>query len=154
MAFNKKRADDRKEWLYNYDKQNILDYKKTKVDYEDFIDKDLIHFSVYDTGRSLPSFCDGLKISTRKILYSCFKRNLTKEIRVAQLAGYVSENANYHHGEKSLQDAIIGMAQTYIGSNNINLLMPNGQFGIVREAKIVFTSLYSYSIKSSNFLNI
>lgn len=129
MAFNKKRADDRKEWLYNYDKQNILDYKKTKVDYEDFIDKDLIHFSVYDTGRSLPSFCDGLKISTRKILYSCFKRNLTKEIRVAQLAGYVSENANYHHGEKSLQDAIIGMAQTYIGSNNINLLMPNGQFG-------------------------
>jgi DNA topoisomerase II len=129
MAFNKKRADDRKEWLYNYDKQNVIDYKETKVDYEDFIDKDLIHFSVYDTGRSLPSFCDGLKISTRKILYSCFKRNLTKEIRVAQLAGYVSENANYHHGEKSLQDAITGMAQTYIGSNNINLLMPNGQFG-------------------------
>jgi DNA topoisomerase II len=129
MAFNKKRADDRKDWLYNYNKQNILDFNKNKIDYEDFIDKELIHFSVYDTGRSLPSFCDGLKISTRKILYSCFKRNLTKEIRVAQLAGYVSENANYHHGEKSLQDAIVGMAQTYIGSNNINLLMPNGQFG-------------------------
>tara|TARA_B110000259_G_scaffold141847_1_gene159739 strand:- start:114 stop:3593 length:3480 start_codon:yes stop_codon:yes gene_type:complete len=129
MAFNKKRADDRKEWLFKYDKQDVLDYKIEKVEYENFIDKDLIHFSVYDTGRSLPSFCDGLKISTRKILYSCFKRNLTKEIRVAQLAGYVSENANYHHGEKSLQDAIIGMAQTYIGSNNINLLMPNGQFG-------------------------
>ena len=129
LAFNKKRADDRKEWLYNYDKQGILDFKKKEVGYEDFIDKELIHFSVYDTGRSLPSFCDGLKISTRKILYSCFKRNLIKEIRVAQLAGYVSENANYHHGEKSLQDAIVGMAQTYIGSNNINLLMPNGQFG-------------------------
>jgi len=129
LAFNKKRADDRKEWLYGYNKQNILDYKKKEVEYSDFIDKDLIHFSVYDTGRSLPSFCDGLKISTRKILYSCFKRNLIKEVRVAQLAGYVSENANYHHGEKSLQDAIIGMAQTYIGSNNINILMPNGQFG-------------------------
>ncbi len=129
LAFNKKRADDRKEWLYNYNKQNVLDYNKTRVDYQDFINKDLIHFSVYDTGRSLPSFCDGLKISTRKILYCCFKRNLTKEIRVAQLAGYVSENANYHHGEKSLQDAIIGMAQIHIGSNNINLLMPNGQFG-------------------------
>ena len=129
MAFNKKRADDRKKWLFDYDKQKVLDYRKKKIDYEDFIDKELIHFSVYDTGRSLPSFCDGLKISTRKILYSCFKRNLTKEIRVAQLAGYVSENANYHHGEKSLQDAIVGMAQNYIGSNNINLLMPNGQFG-------------------------
>lgn len=129
LAFNKKRADDRKKWLYEYDKQDILDYKEKKVNYEDFINKDLIHFSVYDTGRSIPSFCDGLKISTRKILYSCFKRNLLKEIRVAQLAGYVSENANYHHGEKSLQDAIIGMAQNYIGSNNINVLMPNGQFG-------------------------
>jgi DNA topoisomerase-2 len=129
LAFNKKRADDRKEWLYGYNKQDVLDYKKTKVNYEDFIDKDLIHFSIYDTGRSLPSFCDGLKISTRKILYSSFKRNLVKEIRVAQLAGYVSENANYHHGEKSLQDAIVGMAQNFIGSNNINLLMPNGQFG-------------------------
>lgn len=129
LAFNKKRADDRKKWLYNYDKQEILDYKEKKVNYEDFIDKDLIHFSVYDTGRSIPSFCDGLKISTRKILFSSLKKNLTKEIRVAQLAGYVSENANYHHGEKSLQDAIIGMAQNYIGSNNINLLMPNGQFG-------------------------
>tara|TARA_B110000261_G_scaffold132212_1_gene148575 strand:- start:763 stop:4203 length:3441 start_codon:yes stop_codon:yes gene_type:complete len=129
LAFNKKRADDRKKWLYDYDKQDILDYKEKKVNYEDFINKDLIHFSVYDTARSIPSFCDGLKISTRKILYSCFKRNLIKEVRVAQLAGYVSENANYHHGEKSLQDAIIGMAQNYIGSNNINLLMPNGQFG-------------------------
>tara|TARA_B110000259_G_scaffold153644_2_gene173954 strand:+ start:5473 stop:8919 length:3447 start_codon:yes stop_codon:yes gene_type:complete len=129
LAFNKKRADDRKKWLYEYDKQDILDYKEEKVDYKDFINKELIHFSVYDTGRSLPSFCDGLKISTRKILYSCFKRNLVKEIRVAQLAGYVSENANYHHGEKSLQDAITGMAQNYIGSNNINVLMPNGQFG-------------------------
>ena len=129
LAFNKKRADDRKDWLYNYDKQDILDYKKKEVEYSDFINKDLIHFSNYDTGRSLPSFCDGLKISTRKILFSALKRNLVKEIRVAQLAGYVSETANYHHGEKSLQDAIIGMAQTYIGSNNINLLMPNGQFG-------------------------
>ena len=129
MAFNKKRADARKKWLLDYDKQKVLDYRKKKIDYEDFIDRELIHFSVYDTGRSLPSFCDGLKISTRKILYSCLKRNLTKEIRVAQLAGYVSENANYHHGEKSLQDAIVGMAQNYIGSNNINLLMPNGQFG-------------------------
>jgi len=57
------------------------------------------------------------------------KRNLKSEIRVAQLAGYVSENAAYHHGEASLQGAIIGMAQTFVGSNNINLLMPNGQFG-------------------------
>lgn len=32
-------------------------------------------------------------------------------------------------GEASLQGAIIGMAQNFTGGNNINLLMPNGQFG-------------------------
>jgi DNA topoisomerase-2 len=130
LAFNKKLADDRKAWLAKYNKQDILDYKDTEVSYESFINKDLIHFSNYDLNRSLPSMCDGLKISQRKILWSCFKRNLTtEEIRVAQLAGYISEHSAYHHGEASLQAAIIGMAQDFVGSNNINLLMPNGQFG-------------------------
>jgi DNA topoisomerase-2 len=72
---------------------------------------------------------DGLKISLRKILYSAFKKNLTSEIKVAQFSGYVSEQSGYHHGEASLNAAIVGMAQDYVGSNNINLLMPNGQFG-------------------------
>ena len=57
------------------------------------------------------------------------KRKLYKEIRVAQLSGYVSEQAAYHHGEASLQGAIVGMAQNFVGANNINLLQPNGQFG-------------------------
>jgi DNA topoisomerase-2 len=72
---------------------------------------------------------DGLKPSQRKILFSCFKRKLTAEIKVAQLSGYTSEHAAYHHGEASLNGAIINMAQDFIGSNNLNLLMPNGQFG-------------------------
>ena len=72
---------------------------------------------------------DGLKISLRKILFSTFKRRLTSEIKVAQLSGYVSEHSGYHHGEASLNGGIIGMAQNFVGSNNINLLVPNGQFG-------------------------
>lgn len=48
---------------------------------------------------------------------------------MVQLAGYVSEHSAYHHGEVSLQQAIVGMAQNFVGSNNINLLRPNGQFG-------------------------
>jgi DNA topoisomerase-2 len=100
------------------------------VPYESFVDKELIHFSQYDLERSIPSLVDGLKVSQRKIMFSCFKRNLVeKEIRVAQLAAYVSENASYHHGEASLQAAIVSMAQDFVGANNINLLMPNGQFG-------------------------
>lgn len=130
LAFNKKRADDRKNWLSQYDKNSILDYKHAAtIDFKEFVDKELIHFSNYDVQRSIPSLCDGLKISQRKILYCCFKKDWTKECRVAQLAAYVSENSAYHHGEESLNNAIISMAQNFVGANNINLLKPNGQFG-------------------------
>jgi DNA topoisomerase II len=79
--------------------------------------------------RSIPSIVDGLKPGQRKILFACFKRKLKLEIKVAQLAGYVAEHSAYHHGEQSLAMAIINMAQTFVGSNNISLLVPSGQFG-------------------------
>jgi len=129
MVFNKKRADDRKDWLEKYDRKSYLNTSDSKVSYEDFIDKELIHFSKYDCDRSIPNVMDGLKISLRKILYSGFKKNLVSEIKVAQFSGYVSEHSGYHHGEASLNAAIVGMAQNFVGSNNINLFMPNGQFG-------------------------
>ena len=127
--FNKKRPDDRKKWLEHYDKTRFLNTSKPAVEYEEFIDNEMIHFSKYDCERSIPNMVDGLKTSLRKILYSAFKRKLTTEIKVAQFSGYVSENSAYHHGEASLNGAIVNMAQTYVGSNNINLLEPNGQFG-------------------------
>ncbi len=127
--FNKKRTDDRKQWLENYDKLAYLDTNQPSVQYEQFINREMIHFSTYDCARSIPNMVDGLKISLRKILYSAFKRKLTSEIKVAQFSGYVSEHSAYHHGEASLNGAIVNMAQNYMGSNNINLLLPNGQFG-------------------------
>lgn len=131
LAFNKKRADDRKTWLTTYDKDRHLPVTKggSKVSYTLFVNDELIHFSSDDNIRSLPDVMDGLKPSQRKIFWAAKKRNLWKEIRVAQLAGYVSETAAYHHGEASLTGAITGMAQIYVGSNNLNLLAPNGQFG-------------------------
>ena len=129
MVFNKKRANDRKLWLEKYDRNAYLNTTKDNVSFEEFINNDLIHFSKYDNDRSIPNLCDGLKISLRKILYSAFKKKLNSEIKVAQFSGYVSEHSGYHHGEASLNGAIIGLAQDYVGSNNINLLMPKGQFG-------------------------
>ena len=127
--FNKKRTDDRKQWLEQYNKDAYLDTNRKQVQYDEFINNELIHFSTYDCARSIPNMVDGLKISLRKILYSAFKRKLTSEIKVAQFSGYVSEHSAYHHGEASLNGAIVNMAQTYVGSNNINVLEPNGQFG-------------------------
>lgn len=129
MVFNKKRADDRKTWLGEYDRNDCLDTNQPLVTFSDFIHKEMKHFSKYDCERSIPNLMDGLKISQRKIMFAAFKKNLTTEIKVAQFSGYVSEHSGYHHGEASLNGAIINMAQDFVGSNNINLLMPNGQFG-------------------------
>lgn len=129
MVFNKKRADDRKDWLGKYERDSYLDTNKETVSYDEFIHKELIHFSKYDCDRSIPNVMDGLKISLRKILFAAFKKNLTSEIKVAQFSGYVSEHSGYHHGEASLNAAIVGMGQNFVGSNNINLLVPSGQFG-------------------------
>ena len=129
LAFNKKQADDRKRWLSHYDPMKMLIPVEAKASYTNFVNSELIHFSNADNIRSLPHVMDGLKPSQRKILFSCLKRNLRDEIRVAQLAGYVSEHAAYHHGEASLNSTIIGMAQNFVGSNNVNVLKPVGQFG-------------------------
>jgi DNA topoisomerase-2 len=129
MVFNKTRANDRKTWLENYDRELYLDTNNTEVTYKNFINREMIHFSKYDCDRSIPNLLDGLKTSQRKILYTAFKRNLTTEIKVAQFSGSVSEISCYHHGENSLNGAIVGMAQDFVGSNNINLLEPKGQFG-------------------------
>ena len=130
LAFSKKRSDDRKTWLATYDAKRMAKAEKDgSLAFSRFIHDELIHFSNADNLRSLPHLMDGLKPSQRKILFGCLKRGLKQEIRVAQLAGYVSEHAAYHHGEASLNSTIVGMAQTFVGSNNINLLVPIGQFG-------------------------
>ena len=72
---------------------------------------------------------DGLKPGQRKILFACFKRNLRADIKVAQLAGYVAEHSAYHHGEASLAATIVGLAQSFVGSNNVIYLVPQGEVG-------------------------
>jgi DNA topoisomerase-2 len=165
MIFNKKRSDDRKDWLEGYERQSFLDTNQKSITYEDFVNKEFIHFSKYDCERSIPNMMDGLKISLRKILFAAFKKKLTKEIKVAQFSGYVSEHSGYHHGEASLNGAIVGMAQNYVGSNNLNLLMPNGQFGTrlnggkdSASERYIFTELnpltrYIYPEGDDNILN-
>jgi DNA topoisomerase-2 len=149
MAFNKKRADDRKSWLRQYNRNVYPDYSVTRLTFGKFVDEELIHFSNEDNDRSIPSMMDGLKPSQRKVLFACFKRNLKQEIKVAQLAGYVSEHAAYHHGEVSLEHTIKHMAQDFVGSNNMNLLVPSGQFGSsyaggadAAQSRYIFTYLH------------
>jgi DNA topoisomerase-2 len=152
LVFRKDRVSDRKEWLNTFNKETYLDYREVsqvgELKYSDFINKEYIIFSTYDNERSIPNVMDGFKPSQRKVLFACFKRKLKNEIKVAQLTGYVAEHSAYHHGEQSLQQTIVGLAQNFVGSNNVNLLTPAGQFGTRRmggkdaaSARYIFTCL-------------
>lgn len=129
LAFSKKKADERKDWLRNFKPGTFLDHRLQEIPYSEFINKELILFSMADNIRSIPSVADGLKPGQRKVIWGCFKRKIKKEIKVAQLVGYISEHSAYHHGETSLASTIINLAQDYVGANNLALLKPSGQFG-------------------------
>ena len=130
LAFGKKFVADRKKWLEKYDPSKTLNFKpQVVVSIKDLINLVLKHFSHYSLARAIPGLMDGFKPSQRKIFFGCMKRNLHDDLKVAQLGAYVAEVSAYHHGETSLNEAIIKLAQDFVGSNNINLLMPIGQFG-------------------------
>jgi len=129
MVFSKTKAEERKEWLRLFKPGTYLDHSIDKISYDDFVNRELILYSMADNIRSIPSVVDGLKPGQRKVLFACFKRKLIKEIKVSQLAGYVSEHTHYQHGEQSLATTIIALAQNFVGSNNVNLLEPIGNFG-------------------------
>jgi DNA topoisomerase-2 len=153
LAFDKKKADARKSWLLESTAkaagQLEVAYGDVKqLDITDFVHKDLVNFSLADLKRSIAHVADGLKPSQRKVMYSCFQKNLTAEMKVAQLAAYVAEKSAYHHGEVSLADTIVKLANDYTGSNNINLLEPCGQFGTrlmggkdASQTRYIFTKL-------------
>lgn len=98
LAFNKKRVEDRKNWLTQYKPGVELDKFKTKQTYESFFNNEFIEFSMSDNIRSIPSIMDGLKPSQRKILYTLFKKNFKDDIKVELLMGSVLEQSAYHHG--------------------------------------------------------
>ena len=149
-AFGKDTAD-RKIWMEKYDPSDTrtnINEETLEQDITDFINNDFIEFPIDDCKRSIPNIMDGLKQSQRKILYACFLRNLKKPIKVAQLAGYVSEKTNYHHGEQNLYETITKMANEFVNSNNIPLLFRDGQFGTrssggkdAANARYIFTYL-------------
>lgn len=129
LAFSKKKADERKEWLRQFKPGTYLDHTTREISYADFINKELILFSMADNMRSIPSVVDGLKPGQRKVMYATFKLNLKKDMKVGELASKVSGLTDYHHGDTSLHGTIVGLAQTFVGSNNVNCLEPSGNFG-------------------------
>ncbi|KAK1173443.1 DNA topoisomerase 2-beta-like isoform X2 [Acipenser oxyrinchus oxyrinchus] len=162
LAFSKKKTDDRKEWLTNFmedrrqrrmhglPEQYLYGTQTKHLTYNDFINKELILFSNSDNERSIPSLVDGLKPGQRKVLFTCLKRNDKREVKVAQLAGSVAEMSAYHHGEQALMMTIVNLAQNFVGSNNVNILQPLGQFGTrINGGKDAASPRYIFTLLSS-----
>ena len=150
-AFSNKLANLRKEWILNH---VATDYDKFGIGQTitEFVDRELIDFSTADLNRSIPDVVDGLKPSTRKILYTFLDRNITKDEKVADVSGVISSKTAYHHGAGSLESSIVGMAQDFVGSNNLNLLVPAGMFGTRTQggkdhasSRYVFSRLEDYT---------
>ena len=147
LLFNKKRANERKDWMLKYNplEDTIPDKLGKQNTIEDFIDTEFITFSNYDNVISIPDVMDGLKPSQRKILYGAFKKNLTKEMKVAQFGAYIAEVSDYQHSEDNIFGTVIKMAQDFEFANNINLFLPNGNFGSRRDPDSAAAPRYIYT---------
>ena len=151
--FSKDRTDYRKTWVQAFNPEAALDNSRKEVTLAEFLHTEYRSHADDNLRRTTPSVVDGLKPSQRKILFGCFRKGLdvgTSEMKVAQLGAAVAEITSYHHGEVSLMSSITKMAQTFVGSNNINLLEPLGQFGTRLEggddaasARYIFTRISS-----------
>lgn len=119
-----------------------------------FMNEDFKQFSIYDNVRSIPNGRDGMKPSQRKAIYAMVKRGENAgEIKVAQHGAYTAMVTDYHHGEASLFMTIIGLAQDFAGTNNLNLLAPNGSFGDRRNSA-ASAARYIYTEFTPNFRKV
>jgi DNA topoisomerase-2 len=100
----------------------------------DFFDTEYLEYAKYVvTNRAIPHCIDGLKPTQRKIVHvanKIWKGGNEKPMKLFQLAGMVAAQAYYHHGNSSLESAMVGMAQRF--KNSLPLLDGIGQFGSLR----------------------
>lgn len=154
-VFDSQEVEWRKEWMTKanaFQGEVDIDRSKKTLTIPEFVHKEMVHFALVGNARAISHCVDGLKPSQRKILWAMFKRHSTEAAKVAQLSGYISEVSAFHHGEMSLQETIVKMAQNFTGGNNINLLVPEGQFGSRQQlgndhaaARYIFTKLSRFA---------
>ena len=108
--------------------------KAQEKDVTAYLSEEYAAYGMYTIeNRAIPSVIDGFKPTQRKIIYVAnrvWKSGSEKPVKVFQLGGRIAADAHYHHGDMSLNSAIIGMAQSF--KNSMPLLDEIGQFGSLR----------------------
>ena len=154
LAFDDKLSNLRKEWIANH--KSIPGIEEMRMlPISKFLYHEFVEFAVVNVHRSIPKVMDGLKEVQRKILWAVLKewgsgsdkgktsrkwdkKILTgnvKRMKVVTLIGEVIKGCGYLYGDKPLEGAIVGMAQDFVGTNNMPFLAREGSFGDRNDGK-------------------
>jgi len=132
LAFDRHHEDNRKQWISTYNRALVEKYVENDS-ISLFINTYLMTYNLELVARSIPSICDGLKPSQRKILFTAMHMPAKKCIPSSSFIGNVMSTAGYHHGDGPLYQAIACMISSYMGHNNYPLIVGRGQFGSIAE---------------------
>lgn len=116
-----------------------------------FFNEEYVNTASYDNLRKIGSVVDGQKNAARKILHTILEKNIKDEIKVSQLGSKVAEFTEYLHG--NLDNVIVNLAQNFLGTNNVPLLVREGNFG-TRFSQAASASRYIFTHGSEDFFKI
>jgi DNA topoisomerase II len=120
-------TEKRKQWILQ---PEPIEYRfRPEQTVTQFLGERVKKYSEASNRRAIANLMDGFKPVQRKVLYTAVHDRLVVSQKVVAFAGRVMNVTKYHHGETSLYGTIVGLARNYVGSNNINLLYPDGGFG-------------------------
>lgn len=110
-----------------YNPEAYVDYSMDEVTYEQFLQDEVLDFGNYSNSRAIPSAIDGFKPSQRKAIWTLQSNKVNSDIKVSEATGMVSLKMGYGHGEVSMVEVIVKMAQEH--ANNVSYFVPSGMFG-------------------------
>lgn len=116
------------------------------INISDFFKSQYTNYASYDNSRKIACVIDGNKISARKIIHTILQKNITKSTKVDAVQNLAASYCHYIHGAQSLYGVIVGLAQNFVGSNNIPLLQRDGTFGD-RQFPEAAAGRYIYTMK-------
>lgn len=117
----------------------------------EFFGTDYVSYSSYDNLRKIGSVVDGQKNSSRKVLYTVLQNNIKTDNKVSSLAAKTAEFTEYLHGD--ISGVIVSLAQNFPGSNNIPLLVREGNFGTRFDSE-ASAARYIYTHGSKEFFEL
>lgn len=129
-------TDDRKKWVLGRDPNYDIKIGKS-LPITEFMDYFVRNYSYSTLGRNMKRLSDGLTEVACIIIRGTFhffgrQCKSAKSPKVTDFAGLVGNLYHYHHGD-SIQKSVITLAQAFVGSNNLPLLIGKGRFGSMQK---------------------